>query len=282
MTHSNQEKTQITTKKKKINKNDDQRTRKVRSFKRKSHRFTEHTQSKADQLDHSLQQLEMINSSSEKAATPLSLKAKFSSPYATSNIDPTLYLMDFSTLSNKTFEELFRKINLSPTEDHSLDGLNEFFDSEQKVTFTRQLVQLFNKLNYFQLQAAQWTFYYDLGMTEGIWCGRVSKTMAACNSMCYTYGRRKNLIEQRRKYFQQQLMQINDKLNEHLKQASHLAIADTDQLMLFANNFISREQYQLRMELERRQAMLKFDAKDHQLVELFYGLKPRQTEVSDQ
>ena len=53
-----------------------------------------------------------------------------------------------------------------------------------------------------------------------------------------------------------------------------------DRLMIMVNDFIYQEQYQLRMEFERRRAMLKFDAKDHQLVKLFYALKPRQTEVS--
>jgi hypothetical protein len=35
------------------------------------------------------------------------------------------------------------------------------------------------------------------------------------------------------------------------------------------------------LELERRRHILKFDAKDHQLVEAFYHLKPRQTEVRE-
>jgi hypothetical protein len=35
------------------------------------------------------------------------------------------------------------------------------------------------------------------------------------------------------------------------------------------------------MELERRRSMLKFDAKDHQLVQTFYQLKPRQTEADE-
>ena len=282
MTRTNQEQPSITMKKKKINKNEDQRTRKARSFKRKYHRFNEHMQAKVDQLDYSLQHLETITTSPEQTTTHLSMKAKFYSPYTASNIDLTLYLMDYSTLSNKAFEELFRKINLSTTESRSGSSLETLLDCGEKVTFIRQLVQLMNKFNYFKLQEEQWTYYSNLGRNEGIWYGRVSKTIATCNSMCYTYGRRKNLIEQRRKYFQQQIIQINDKLNEHLKQTSHLAIDNTDEFMLIVENFISREQYQLRMEFERRQAMLKFDAKDHQLVERFYGMKPRQTEVNDQ
>ena len=49
--------------------------------------------------------------------------------------------------------------------------------------------------------------------------------------------------------------------------------------MGIVNDLVDKVQYQLRLELERRKHMLKFDAKDHQLVETFYQLQPRKTEV---
>ena len=49
--------------------------------------------------------------------------------------------------------------------------------------------------------------------------------------------------------------------------------------MTIANEIIDKDQYQLRVEFERRKHILTFDAKDHRLVETFYQLKPRQTEV---
>jgi hypothetical protein len=49
--------------------------------------------------------------------------------------------------------------------------------------------------------------------------------------------------------------------------------------MAIITDLVHEDQYELRMELERRRGMLKFDAKDHQLVHTFYNLNPRQTEV---
>ncbi|CAF1511861.1 unnamed protein product [Rotaria sordida] len=101
--------------------------------------------------------------------------------------------------------------------------------------------------------------------------------MAQVNSMCYTYGRGKTLIQQSRKYFKQQLEEVTSKLNEHIKLAP--STIDTNKLMTIATDLVNKDQYQLRVELERRKHMLKFDAKDHHLVETFYQLKPRQTEI---
>ena len=50
---------------------------------------------------------------------------------------------------------------------------------------------------------------------------------------------------------------------------------------IFNSLMWNKDQYPLRMELERRRGMLKFDAKDHQLVHTFYNLKTRQTEVCE-
>jgi hypothetical protein len=49
--------------------------------------------------------------------------------------------------------------------------------------------------------------------------------------------------------------------------------------MIILNAFLDKDHYHLRIELERRRQILKFDAKDHQLIETFYQLKPRKTEV---
>jgi hypothetical protein len=161
---------------------------------------------------------------------------------------------------------------------HSTINLyDELLDSDEKIIFTRQLFELINKLNYFKLQDEQWSCYYHLGITEGIWTGRVSKKMALINSMCYTYGRQKTLIEQRRKYFKQQLQDITSKLQEHLQQIP--SMMDPNQLMIIAHDFVDQDQYQLRVEFERRKHILQYDAKDHRLVETFYQLQPRQTEV---
>jgi hypothetical protein len=132
-----------------------------------------------------------------------------------SNTDPTLFLSDYSTISNKIFKEmLFTKV----ISDIDKNFFNKLLDIEETSIFIRQLTQLFNKLNYFKLQDEQWSYYYHLGIQEGIWTGRVSKNMAIINSMCHTYGRSKLLVEQRRRKYQQEHEQIENEINQHMKQ----------------------------------------------------------------
>ncbi|CAF1261333.1 unnamed protein product [Rotaria sp. Silwood1] len=203
-----------------------------------------------------------------------SLKKKYYPSYIEVNINPILFLHDYSIMSNKDFSQVLSAVI---TADADRDYLLELCKNEAIFHYVRQLAQSINKLSYSKLQHEQWTYYYDLGMTDGIWSGLVSKKMAQVNSMCYTYGRGKALIEQRQKYFQKQIEHNTHELDESRKQIP--TSIDSDKLISIITAFIQQDQSNLRIELDRRRAMLKFDAKDHQLVEAFYQLKPRQTEV---
>ncbi|CAF1459883.1 unnamed protein product [Adineta steineri] len=261
--------------KKKLNEKD-QRIRKVQNMKKKYHR---HTRTISDEVARQFAQSEMMQLIEDKQlsmpSSSLSRKKKCFSLYTESNLDPSLFLTDYSMVSNNIFKDmLLTRI----TTDDNQHFLNKLFDTDEMLTYIRQLTQLINKLNYFKLQDEQWSYYYNLGINEGIWNGRVSKSMALINSMCYSYGRSKILIEQRQKNFTKKLQKLQINIDEHIKQTS-LSTADMNNLMTIINDFLYRDQYELRMELERRRAILKFDAKDHQLVHTFYNLKPRQTEI---
>ena len=141
-----------------------------------------------------------------------------------------------------------------------------------------QLTQLRNQFHYFQLQKDQWTYYDDLGVTQGIWHGQVSKKVATVNSMCYTYGRSKTLIQQWKQKYEKQFQNIENKINEFVKQIS-LQPNYTDNIINIIHHLIHNDQYQLRVELERRRTMLHFNPKEHQLVNDFYKSKPRKSEV---
>ncbi len=198
----------------------------------------------------------------------------------TLNSDPTLLLYSYSTISNANFQEILLKSTTS-----NVTGLNELIEllsnNQDVFLYIRQLTQLMNQLHYFQLQKDQWTYYNDLGMTQGIWHGRVSKKMAAVNSMCYTYGRSKVLIKQRKQKYEQHFQHIQNELDEFMKKAPSQLHVDNNTIINIINNLIIyKDQYQLRVELERRRLMLHFDAKEHQLVNDFYKSKPRKSEVS--
>jgi hypothetical protein len=158
------------------------------------------------------------------------------------------------------------------------DLLNKLFSMDEILTFIRQLTHLINTSNYLQLQIEQWTYYYHLGITESIWTGRISKKMALDNSICYTYGRQKISIAQRLKKYSNNLVKIDNAINEYISQVPTLLI-NVDKIIAIITDLINKGHYQLSMEFKRRRNMLKFDAKDHELVHTFYNLKPRQTEV---
>ncbi|CAF2875245.1 unnamed protein product [Rotaria sp. Silwood2] len=46
------------------------------------------------------------------------------------------------------------------------------------------------------------------------------------------------------------------------------------------SSLIHKDQYELRLELDRRKTMLRPDAEEHKLIDHFYKLKPRQTEMN--
>lgn len=256
--------------------NQGQHTRKVKYFKKKNRRL--HLQKKqplgskllqlSDTID--LIQLENLSLSQQPPMTK-----KCNSFNIATDTDPTLLLADYSMMPIQDFKEML----LTSSSMHiDTNALKQLLDNEETCLFIRQLTQLVNKLSYSNLQNEQWTYYYNLGISEGIWTGRVSKKMATANSMCHTYGRSKKITEQRQRKYKQQSQQLQSDINEYMQQAS--ALHDMSATMHTINNLIHKDQKQLYIELQRRRTMLQFDAKEHQLVQEFYQLNPRQTEVS--
>ncbi|CAF3104310.1 unnamed protein product [Rotaria sp. Silwood2] len=188
--------------------------------------------------------------------------------------DPTVLLQDYSTISDSKFQEILVK---STCNTMNKDELFELLNQKDLFIFIRHLTELVNKLKYAELQHEQWSYYQNLGMNEGIWNGRVSKKVADANSMCHTYGRSKNLIKQRIQTYKLQCEKIQEAINEHMKQAP--VNINLQNMTTIINNLIQNDQYELQLELNRRKTMLRLDAEEHKLVEHFYQMKPRQTEI---
>ena len=255
--------------------NHGQHVRKVQHFKKKSrHMKAAISDHVAHQFLHS-DMVQFVEDRTLPMSSPSFMKKKCYPLHTESNTDPTVFLSDYSLFSTKTFKEML--LTIATVSDMDKNTLNKLLDIDEIFIFIRELTQLINKLNYFKLQVEQWTYYYTLGMTESIWTGRISKNMALVNSMCYTYGRSKILIEQRHKIYQEKLEKIQIDIDGHMKQIS--SFIDSNRLMTIITDLVYKDQYELRMEFERRRGILKFNAKDHQLVHTFYNLKPRQTEV---
>ncbi|CAM4978805.1 unnamed protein product [Rotaria socialis] len=144
--------------------------------------------------------------------------------------DPTMYLNDYSLISNEIFKEKFLGLLM---DQYERKFYIELFNNEEVLTFTRELPQHIHQLSYFNLQYDQWTYYHQLGQTE---------------------------------------------VEQYEKQAP-LSI-DLKELERMINTFIKQDQYRLPIELEQQRHMLKFDAQDHRLIETFYELNERKTEIS--
>ncbi len=201
----------------------------------------------ARQFSHA-EMIQLVEDKTLSMSSPSFMKKKCYPLHTESNTDPTLSLSDYSIISNKVFKEMLLTTISTDTDDNSLDKL---LDIEETLIFIRQLTQLLNKLNYFKLQGEQSTYFYNLGMTEGIWTGRVSKNMAIINSMSYSYGRSKVLIEQRHKKCKKDLQKIQIDIDEHMQQIP-LSTVDMDKLMTILIDLVHVNQYELRMKLERR------------------------------
>ncbi|CAF2954654.1 unnamed protein product [Rotaria sp. Silwood2] len=102
--------------------------------------------------------------------------------------------------------------------------------------------------------------------------------MAEANSVCYTYGQSKLLIKQCLLKYQLQCQKAQYAIHEHMKEIpANIDMTTTTNMI---NNLIHKDQYQLRVELDRRQTLLQLGAEEHQLVDKFYKLNPRQTEIN--
>jgi hypothetical protein len=265
--------------KKKLNQDQTSGKRRPQHLKKKKYRHKKIISDQTiHQFSHSAEMIQLVEDEktlSMVSSSSLFIKKECFPLLINSNTDPTLFLTDFSMISYLDLKEMFLTIII---DDNDQKLLNKVFNHEEIMFFIRQLTQLINKLHYTKLQNEQWTYYYNLGIQEGIWTGRVSKNMALNNSMCYTYGRSKILIEQRGKKYQQNMVRIQDEVKNYMEQVPTV-LKNVHRIMDIINDLVNKDQYQLRIELERRRHMLQFDAKDHQFVQHFYQLKPRKTEV---
>ena len=122
-------------------------------------------------------------------------------------------------------------------------------------------------------------------MTENIWTSRTPKHVAEKNSICYTYGRSKTLIEQRLKQIQEQLQQAQNAVQLFEKQIIPKAApyihcsSEMQVLSSIVTKFIREHQQKLQNKFEYKRQILILDATDHHLVRTFFRLKPMKSQV---
>lgn len=164
------------------------------------------------------------------------------------------------------------------------EQLVQCLNTAEKLQFIRRITGLIDQIQYFDLQRHLWNDYYKLGMKEGEWAPRVSKSFAQQHQICRTYGYPRRIIEKRQKTVQHQLERTihelhlcQEELEQHSKQwepsfdPNHLSQAMID--------CVKKGQRRLQEEFEHRRKNLEFDAKEHQLIRTFYQCEPNAEQV---
>ncbi|CAF3838412.1 unnamed protein product [Rotaria sp. Silwood1] len=189
------------------------------------------------------------------------------------------YVPDYLKVSNRIFKQMLIS---------SLDGAKDIvkrLNSKEKINYIRQYTCLIHRLFYVQLQESQWQYYYDTGIQQNIWSGRVSKKWAAMNSMNYTYGRSKNLIAQRLKKIERQLQEVSEALQNFGQQPLPQSLSemnppvDFTKLNAIVTAVVRKGQHKLKQQFEHNKKILILDSTDHRLVKNVYDLKPNKQQI---
>ena len=76
------------------------------------------------------------------------------------------------------------------------DRIIEWLDTEDKISFIRQMARVTDELRYFELQRQFWQDHYDLGLKEGWWGMELARSYAKQHRVCRAYSFTKDIIEE--------------------------------------------------------------------------------------
>ena len=219
------------------------------------------------------------NSSRIRTMGPMQLSATTTdSSKNTSTTTNTTF--DSTDVSDQTLYEMLLKAFNGDTE-----KLTHYLNGSQNIQFVREYTNLISCLSSIKLKQSQWNWYHHIGITRNIWTTRIPKHIAQKNSICYTYGRSRRIIEQRRQKIQQQLQETQNALQLFEQQLLSKSVypvhccSEIQALSSILRTFIDEHKQKLRDELEYKRQELILDATDHQLVQQFFSLKPMKSQV---
>ncbi|CAF2947527.1 unnamed protein product [Rotaria sp. Silwood2] len=188
------------------------------------------------------------------------------------------FVPQYLKVSNRKFKEMLSKAV------HDGHKIYEWLDNDEKLKFTRELAHIFNLMDYLKLQQQLWQDYFDIGMNDGVWAPRVSKSKAKEHNTCVSYGRSEKFVEQRQKTIQHQLNHTYRQLQQHLAQLPEWTEKvqppiDSTFLSNAIQAMVKNGLHRLNAQFKHKQAMLKFDADDHRLIAAVYDLKPTEEQI---
>ena len=124
----------------------------------------------AEHLSQSLSQLSVSQRKAKKQATTGPMKDNQDEESLQCH-DSRRYKPAYLRVPDYTFVRLLaRTINNS-------GKIIQCLDTKEKIDFIRQMTELTNDLQYFDLQRQFWQDHYDVGLKEGFWGSEVSKIL---------------------------------------------------------------------------------------------------------
>ncbi|CAF2938974.1 unnamed protein product [Rotaria sp. Silwood2] len=163
------------------------------------------------------------------------------------------YMPDYLKVKNRIFTQMLIS---------SLGGADKIvkrLNTSEKINYIPQYAYLIHRLFYVQLQESQWKYYYDIGLKDNIWSGRVSKKWAAMTT------------SQALQHFgNQPLPQCMSEMNPPFNFTTMSAMITA---------VVRKGQHKLKQQFEYNKNMLKLNSTDHCLVQSVYDFKPNQQQI---
>ncbi len=154
-------------------------------------------------------------------------------------------------------------------------------DSQEKLDFVRQMVEITHHLYFKNLQRQLWQEYYDLSSKDTNWESTITKGYAHQHNTCRMSRPRKSYIEQRRITIAHQLERLGNEFKENLLKLQEYSkqwqpSIDFNTLSHAINECVTHGQERLQEKLNYKKKMLRLNWNDHFLLRKFHQLKPNE------
>jgi hypothetical protein len=133
------------------------------------------------------------------------------------------------------------------------------------------MTAIISNVQYSDLQRHLCQDYYDIGLNEGVWAPRLSKSDAKQDHTCRTDGFPRHTIEKRPKTIQSQLERTANELQQNAQQWQ--LSFDLKILSNVINELLRKSQQRLRQELDYKRSMLVLNSSDRHAIAQFYDLQ---------
>ena len=231
-----------------------------------------------EHLSQSLSQLSVSHGKIKKQATTGLVKDNQDEESSSCN-DSRRYKPSYLKMPDHVF---VRRLAKSTHDGHQII---QYLDTKEKIDFIRQMTELTNDLQYFDLQRQFWQDHYDVGLKEGFWGSQLARSFAKQHRTRRAYGIQKHVIEKRQMTIQNQMYRTIEALQGYMVKLEENArqwqpSLDSHVLSHAMDECVKKGQKRLRDEFDYKKKMITINMNDHYLIHSFYELQPTKEQVT--